>query len=90
MRFKRKNISEIAVPLAMPGKKPPRVTSAVSISVACTPGSTNGPKAKPIDEPLLRPPNDKPKRIGNQSTNRYSTPPASRGVVATPKPVLKA
>ena len=71
-------------------KKPPRETSAVSSRLIFRWGITNGPKAKPIDEPLPRPPSDRPKRAGNQSTSRYSTPAANRGVVVTPKPELKA
>ena len=90
IRLNLKNSTDMAEPLATPGKKPPRVTRAVSMSLSCMWKTLNGPSEKPTDEPLLLPPRDRPKRTGNHSTSRYSAPPETRGVVVRPNPSLKA
>ena len=81
--------ADMAKPLATPGKNPPRVIAAKSKEV-CMWKTLNGPSAKPADDPLLLPPRERPKRTGNHSTSRYSTPPERRGVVVIPNPSLKA
>ena len=62
----------------------------VSNKRICIDDSTNGPKAKPTAELLLRPPSDRPMRAGNQSASQYSMPPASRGRVRIPNLELNA
>ncbi len=78
------------MPFEMPGKNPPLVTNARSISSSCVCQTLNGPKAMPIEEALLRPPSEIPALDENHCTSRYSAPADSRGVDVIPKPSVNA
>ena len=83
-------MTDMAEPFEKPGSSPPRVTSARSKNSNWAWPRLNGPKAKPTPVLLLRPPIDRPIRVGNQGTSRYSAPVEILGIGEIPKPELKA